>query len=120
MADEFSDISEDDGLTLGPEDALEREIARSKALKVERLQLRDRIEKLTGEVQRLEKENQRLQQAASTSPPSNTDNYLGAENSMGYNNSLNVRPGLSTRWVVFLLIFNLAALALLLILWMQR
>ena len=41
MTDEWQDISEDDGITLGPEEALAREIAKSKALKVERLQLKD-------------------------------------------------------------------------------
>lgn len=40
---------EDDGITLGPEEALRREIERSKSLKLERLQLKDRIEKLERE-----------------------------------------------------------------------
>lgn len=53
MSDEWSEGFESGGITLGPEDRLEREIAKSKALKVERLQLRDRIS-------RLEQENQEL------------------------------------------------------------
>ncbi len=40
---------EDEGITLGPEEALKREIDRSKALKVDRLKLRDRIETLENE-----------------------------------------------------------------------
>ena len=60
MADDWQDIPEGEGLTLGPEDALEREIARSKALKVERLQLRDRVEKLEAEVETLIAENHPL------------------------------------------------------------
>lgn len=71
MPDEWEDTFEPDGLTLGPEGRLEREIARSKALKVERLQLRDRIS-------RLEEENARLKQQlenrrdASNPPPETT------------------------------------------------
>ena len=68
MADEWQDISEDDGITLGPEEALEREIAKSKSLKVERLRLKDQVERLTAENQTLHKENEafkKLRQARS-------------------------------------------------------
>ena len=50
------------GITQGPEKALQREIAKSKLLKVERLQLRDKIGKLKEENQRLLKGNQALRE----------------------------------------------------------
>ena len=62
MTDEWQDIPEDDGITLGPEEALAREISKSKALKVERLQLRDQVDRLTAENQALRKENETLKQ----------------------------------------------------------
>ena len=37
---------DDNGLTLGPEETLQREIEKSKSLKVDRLRLKDEIEKL--------------------------------------------------------------------------
>ena len=49
---------EDDGITLGPEEALQREIQKSKSLKVERLKLKDQNEKLQYEVNRLKQENE--------------------------------------------------------------
>ena len=73
MADDWQDIPENDGLTLGPEDALEREIARSKALKVERLQLRDRVNKLEGEVRALTTENDRLKTEGGHGLPRNQE-----------------------------------------------
>ena len=39
---------EEDGVTLGPEDALRREIEKSKVLKVEKLQLKDSLGKTPG------------------------------------------------------------------------
>ncbi len=60
MSDEWSEGFEPGGITLGPEDRLEREIAKSKALKVERLQLRDRISRLEKEVEDLGQENREL------------------------------------------------------------
>ena len=56
---------DDDAVTLGPEEALRREIERSKALKVDRLKLRDRIETLEKENAALRK---KLAAAASGSP----------------------------------------------------
>jgi len=65
MNSEWREIPEDEGLTLGPEEALAREIQKTKSLKVERLKLRDDIEKLQSKnqsleqaVERLERENQ--------------------------------------------------------------
>ena len=41
--------SDHEGITLGPEEALEREIAKPKALKVERLKIRNRVDALDQE-----------------------------------------------------------------------
>jgi len=43
---------ENEGLTLGPEEALQREIEKSKSLKVDRLRLKDEIEQL--KIQKIE------------------------------------------------------------------
>lgn len=51
---------EEDGLTLGPEETLQKEIEKSKALKIDRLRLRDEIEKLKSEISSLSKKNQQL------------------------------------------------------------
>ena len=101
MADDWQDIPEEDGLTLGPEDALEREIARSKALKVERLQLRDRVEKLEREVQTLAAENDRLK----TEPRPGLSENQDSAGPTG--------PLLPARWALTLLAFNHTALGLL-------
>ena len=60
MTDEklWQEQFEDDGITLGPEEALQREIQKSKSLKVERLKLKDQNEKLQYEVNRLKQENE--------------------------------------------------------------
>ena len=47
--DDWKKPSDYEGITLDPEEALEREIAKSKALKVERLELRNRVEALDQE-----------------------------------------------------------------------
>ena len=104
MADDWQDIPESDGLTLGPEDALEREIARSKALKVERLQLRDRVEKLESEVGALAAENERLKTEPGSGLPANPKSAPPEPTG----------PWLPTRWALYLLAFNLTALGLLL------
>ena len=62
MGDDWEKPYEDDGLTLGPENALNREIQKSKTLKVEKLQLKDTIEKLKAENDALLKTNQSLNQ----------------------------------------------------------
>jgi len=46
MEDNWENPYEEDGVTLGPEEALLRETEKTKALKVEKLQLKDTIEKL--------------------------------------------------------------------------
>jgi len=53
---------EDNGLTLGPEEALQHEIEKSKSLKVDRLRLRDEIAQLKAQNKDLEEKNQQLHQ----------------------------------------------------------
>ena len=60
MNEPWEEPKEEDGLTLGPEEALQREIEKSKTLKVDRLRLRDEIEKLKTEKYDLVKKNQQL------------------------------------------------------------
>ena len=60
MNEPWEEPKEEDGLTLGPEEALQREIEKSKTLKVDRLRLRDEIEKLKTEKYVLTKKNQQL------------------------------------------------------------
>ncbi|MFQ5672561.1 MAG: hypothetical protein ACE5G9_05660 [Nitrospinales bacterium] len=57
----------DSGVTPGPEEALRREIEKSKALKVERLALRNEIETLKSENRRLREENRRLRETSADS-----------------------------------------------------
>ncbi len=81
MNEPWEEPTEEDGLTLGPEEALQREIEKSKTLKVDRLRLRDEIEKLKTEKSNLAKKNQQLKERLTklgnvdtnldtTSPPS--------------------------------------------------
>ena len=60
MNEPWEEPKEEDGLTLGPEESLQREIEKSKTLKVDRLGLRDEIEKLKTEKYVLAKKNQQL------------------------------------------------------------
>ncbi len=62
MGEHWEEPKEEDGLTLGPEEALQREIEKSKILKVDRLRLRDEIEKLKAEKTDLAKKNQLLKE----------------------------------------------------------
>jgi hypothetical protein len=61
MNELWKEPMEEDGLTLGPEEALQKEIEKSKTLKVDRLRLRDEIEKLRSEKSALSHKNQQLQ-----------------------------------------------------------
>tara|TARA_B100000686_G_scaffold141345_1_gene148870 strand:+ start:446 stop:787 length:342 start_codon:yes stop_codon:yes gene_type:complete len=65
MTDEWEEDPES-GTTLGPEEALRMEIEKSKTLKVDRLKLRDQIEKLREQNCRLLKENLFLRQKLET------------------------------------------------------
>ncbi len=62
MSEHWEEPKEEDGLTLGPEEALQREIQKSKTLKVDRLRLRDEIEKLKAENTDLAQKNQLLKE----------------------------------------------------------
>ncbi len=77
----FNSRWEDDpesGVTPGPEEALQREIEKSKLLKLERLQLRDELEKLKEENQRLLKENQTLREKLPVIIPEETQELPSA------------------------------------------
>jgi hypothetical protein len=116
MSEEWQDISEDDGITLGPEEALEREIAKSKALKVERLQLKDQVERLTDENRSLQDQLEALKQNQKGSPGSH-------EHSPDTHYSGSTRSSdrfLPNRWAFFILVFNLTAIGLLLIYLLQK
>jgi hypothetical protein len=65
---------EDNGLTLGPEETLKREIDKSKSLKVDRLRLKDEIEKLKEQKENLQEKNRQLHRrinALSSETPNN-------------------------------------------------
>ena len=62
MNENWEEPLEEDGLTLGPEEALQREIEKSKALKVDRLRLWDEIEKLKAETTDLTRKNHLLKE----------------------------------------------------------
>ena len=51
---------EDNGLTLGPEEKLQREIEKSKSLKVDRLRLNDEIEQLKEQKKNMQEKNRQL------------------------------------------------------------
>jgi hypothetical protein len=114
MTDEWQDTPEDNGITLGQEEALEREIAKSKTLKVERLQLRNQVEQLTAQNRALSDQLEALKQNRESSPGSR-------EGSTHEANTSNPEPPqptarfLPNRWAFILLIFNLAAIGILLI-----
>ena len=77
--DDWEDNAES-GVTQGPEETLQREITKSKLLKVERLQLRDEIEKLKEENQHLLKENKALLGKLKALPPDKAaDSHLVSE-----------------------------------------
>ncbi|CAI2717774.1 hypothetical protein [Nitrospina watsonii] len=116
MNEEWDDLPESEGITRGPEEALEREIARSKALKVERLQLRDRVDTLQKKVERLSAENERLRQEKTAPMPKAASG--GA--SEPHPSAPPTPPMLPRSWAWALLLFNLAALGALLALLPQR
>jgi len=95
--------SEGEGFTLGPEDALAREIEKSKALKIERLQLRNQVEALGAQVAQLTRDKLALETqiaalrkgASTLGDPSATGGFRG--------------------WLCALVACNLIALAALLV-----
>ena len=116
MSEEWLDTPEDDGITLGPEEALEREIAKSKALKVERLKLKDQVERLTDQNRSLHDQLEGLKQSQGSLPDS-------LEHSPDTRQAGSPQPTdrfLPNRWAFFLLVFNLTAIGLLLIYLLQK
>jgi hypothetical protein len=119
MTDEWQDISEDDGITLGPEEVLAREIAKSKALKVERLQLKDQVERLTAQNRALREQLEALIKQQQAHSGVREDSPEEADISPS-NASRRKGLFLPNRWAFILLAFNLVAIAILLFFLLQR
>ena len=104
MQDNWENPYEEDGVTLGPEEALLQEIEKTKALKVEKLQLKDTIEKLQSENNTLVNVNNSLEQK------------LTSLNEQSPNNIHHETDQTQTiKWAYLLLIFNLTALTVLIL-----
>ena len=68
---------EENGLTLGPEESLQREIEKSKSLKVDRLRLKDEIEQLKAQKEELKEKNYKLQKRiAELNNPTSSSEHL--------------------------------------------
>ena len=113
MADDWKKPYEEDGVTLGPQDALRREIEKTKTMKVEKLQFENTIEKLKAKNDALSKANQSLEQKLN----SLTDQSAEDANSDPVQDSpaFQAAQTPSMRWLLFLLVFNLVAAGILLI-----
>ena len=113
MDDSWENPYEEDGLTLGPEEALLRETEKAKALKVERLQLKDTIEKLQSKNDNLANVNQSLEKKI-ISLSEQSSSKIGTRT-----NQRQVFFGMkqtnTIKWAYLLLIFNLTALIILII-----
>ncbi len=116
MSDERENQREEDGITLGPEEALRREIEKSKALKVERLQLRNEVEGLRRQVRDLQ-EKIRGGEADPKNLPGQVADPPQNQNPIEISSEQRLIPkGL----VGFILVFNLAAIGLLLYFLLQK
>ena len=104
MKDNWENPYEEDGVTLGPEEALLREIEKTKALKVEKLQLKDTIKKLQNENDILANLNNSLEQKLTSSNKQSLSNI-----------NLKTGPIHTLKWACLLLIFNLTALTILIL-----
>ena len=112
MEDNWENPYEEDGMTLGPEEVLLREVEKTKTLKVEKLQLKDTIEKLKTKNKTLAKTNQSLEkqlislsgysESRINAKPSESQDILQSDQSN------------QIRWSFYLLIFNLISLTTLL------
>ncbi|MBT3513941.1 MAG: hypothetical protein HOB32_08690 [Nitrospina sp.] len=103
MGDDWEKPYEEDGVTLGPEEALLRETEKTKALKVEKLGLKDTIEKLQNKNNDLANDNNSLEQKLNSLTDQSTSIHLET----GQTNTL--------KWAYLLLIFNLTALIILIV-----
>jgi hypothetical protein len=110
--DEWEETFDEDGVTLGPEEILNREIQKSKNLKVERLQLKDEIEKLRAENIHLTQKIQALTEETKA-PLSASQKDEAPLQPQSFSR-------LSPKWFLFLLIFNSSALAILLYFLFQK
>jgi hypothetical protein len=104
MKDNWENPYEEDGVTLGPEEALLREIEKTKALKVEKLQLKDTIKKLQNKNDILANLNNSLEQKLTSSNKQSLSNI-----------NLKTGPIHTLKWACLLLIFNLTALTILIL-----
>ena len=100
MANDWKEPCEDDSVTLGPEEALRREIEKTKTLKVERLQLKDTIEKLRAENATLAESHRILEKKMGVLTGTTSDETVSQSRSD--------HPP-AAGWTFFLLIFNLTA-----------
>ncbi len=104
MEDNWENPYEEDGVTLGPEEALLRETEKTKALKVEKLQLKDTIEKLQSKNDTLVNVNNSLEQKLiSLTEQSSSRIHLETDQTH------------TLKWAYLLLIFNLTALIILIL-----
>ena len=104
MEDKWENPYEEDGVTLGPEEALLRETEKTKVLKVEKLQLKDTIEKLKSKNDALTSINQSLEQKSRSFTEQSLSNI-----------HLETDQTHTLRWAYLLLIFNLTALIILIL-----
>ena len=104
MEDDWENPYEEDGVTLGPEEALLRETEKTKALKVEKLQLKDTIEKLRNKNNALANVNNSLEQKL-RSLTEQSSSSIRLETDQTH----------TLRWAYLLLIFNLTALIILIL-----
>ena len=104
MEDNWENPYEEDGVTLGPEEALLKETEKTKALKVEKLQLKDTIEKLQSKNDTLVNVNNSLEQKLiSLTEQSSSNIHLETDQTH------------TLKWAYLLLIFNLTALMILIL-----
>ena len=104
MKDDWEKPYEEDGVTLGPEEALLRETEKTKALKVEKLQLKDTIEKLRSKNNALANVNNSLEQKL-RSLTEQSSSSIRLETDQIH----------TLKWAYLLLIFNLTALIILIL-----
>jgi len=104
MKDDWENPYEEDGVTLGPEEALLRETEKTKALKVEKLQLKDTIEKLRNKNNALANVNNSLEQKLRSLTEQSSSSIR-----------LETNQTHTLRWAYLLLIFNVTALIILIL-----
>ena len=109
--DKYCENNLESGLTTGPEEALQREIEKCKLLKVERLQLRDKIKQLKKEKQVLIEEIKTLQKPKTKGPHEAPKRFFESEltkkTNPRYSNltAINLTPAfllsLAVAWLVY-------------------